>query len=125
MRLYAGMETPNIGLLPGFASRANKLSIQMLRDLETLSSLEVDRTKSLGFGAKQRVYRIVDSSFRISLMTSKGDAGVEYETGQAEFSKMKYLDRRRISHEYVECDFEYVLRNSREEVQIELLNLFI
>ena len=97
------------------------MSVQILRDIEALSFLEIDSTESLGFGAKQRVYRFIDSPFVVKILTSKGDIGVEYETDQMEFSRLKYIDRRK-SHEYVVCEFEDVLRGSKESVQVDILN---
>ena len=99
----------------------------MLRDIEALSFLEIDSTESLGFGAKYRIYRVIESPFIVRLMTSKGELGVEYETEHMEFSKLIYIDRRK-SHEYVRCSFEDVLKGSKKHIQPEIinnLNLFI
>tara|TARA_Y100000034_G_C6851835_1_gene386507 strand:+ start:84 stop:407 length:324 start_codon:yes stop_codon:yes gene_type:complete len=107
------------------------MSVQMLKDIEGLRFVELTRAYGLGFGVKKRTYSFLNSPFEFTVLASKGELGVCYNTDQIKFNDSRVTNYKKASWTEVghgECSLEDILTSSNLNIQNEILmnlNLFI
>lgn len=99
-----------------------------LLDLETLSFLHFTRTESVGLGVKKYIFSIIDTPYRLEVLSYKGDEFVAYNPGLMVILKYNFNSSKIISPKLEESSIEAILQELPEDVQKSILfniDLFI